>query len=345
MSLKKILLLLISSFFIISQSQSQGLYGTITDFTVNSTYLSPTGKIKLSGTTGTTTVKYSVTITRSINPSNQAPNPTDFNWYATNIGVGLGRYSGGYVWFNGSEVITNANFVPYQGTLVKEFTATIDNSQLISGSKIVLVYDVRIPGTPPESWVKSKYLSREYDFEYPVTTFYNDQKSQLLVKNNCSPVPEYAIDYLYVVNANKYSSVISKADANSKALLEITQSGQTAANTAGLCYVSMPTPRETFRLQNGYIENINWDASLSPGNQTVKIELLVQKSYFDITAGERFVLFKVLYENAPNTGQVVGGLNSSAINFPATGDYRVKITAVNGNVHYLSDQFMVERDN
>jgi hypothetical protein len=65
-------------------------------------------------------------------------------------------------------------------------------------------------------------------------TWYNDAKSVAFIKNNCTDGGQGS-SVNYPVNANKYSSVISKADANQQAQQEINQYGQIHANDIGVC--------------------------------------------------------------------------------------------------------------
>lgn len=67
-----------------------------------------------------------------------------------------------------------------------------------------------------------------------ITTFYNDAKSQPFYKNDCGTGFE-SDPVNYSVPANKYSSTISKDDANAQAQAEINANGQNKANTEGVC--------------------------------------------------------------------------------------------------------------
>ena len=64
--------------------------------------------------------------------------------------------------------------------------------------------------------------------------WYNDRQSKVFKRNNCEP-GFVGTDYEYVVSAGKYSSNISKEDANRKALDDIEANGQAAANLEGEC--------------------------------------------------------------------------------------------------------------
>lgn len=332
--------LLILSFFIYHPSQAQGgVYGSILDFSIDATSLTQSGKIKLS-TTGITTVKYKVQIGRSNDANNQTPNPNDFNWYPVDIGIGLGRYDKGYVWFEGSATITNADFKAYESSLTKEFTAKIDNSKLISGQKIVLVYELHLPGVPSSNWSKTSYLSVDYNFEYPVTVFYNVAKSKLFIRNNCSPGSEPEA-YNYIVPASKHSSTISQADADQKAQNDINTNGQIVANSSGKCieFGDVKTPETSF--QFGYIntQDIKWNINSFSGN--VKIE-----SYtYDSTLGD-FVLTSVISDNNANTGILKDGISHKNLGNIGNSDVerKIKITSINSGIGYFSNAFQLALD-
>jgi YD repeat-containing protein len=64
--------------------------------------------------------------------------------------------------------------------------------------------------------------------------WYNVAESGSFTRNNCSA--GYAgTTVTYTVNANAYSSTISQADANQKAINDVNTNGQTYANTNGVC--------------------------------------------------------------------------------------------------------------
>lgn len=66
------------------------------------------------------------------------------------------------------------------------------------------------------------------------TTYYNDAISQTFYNNTCAS--GYSSDpYVYQVTAGTYSSIISKADANSKAQNAINSNGQNSANATNPC--------------------------------------------------------------------------------------------------------------
>ncbi len=67
-----------------------------------------------------------------------------------------------------------------------------------------------------------------------VCTFFNGTLSVNFTKNNC-PAAQVGSVVPYTVPANKYSSIISLADANSKAQAEANANGQGNANSVGGC--------------------------------------------------------------------------------------------------------------
>lgn len=68
------------------------------------------------------------------------------------------------------------------------------------------------------------------------TVFYNDQRSRVFTRNNCESGKE-GTDVTYLVEAGKYSSTISKQDANNKAVNELNANGQAYANANGSCVI------------------------------------------------------------------------------------------------------------
>jgi YD repeat-containing protein len=63
--------------------------------------------------------------------------------------------------------------------------------------------------------------------------YYSDYKQRRFYRNNCGGP---AGDLLYTIVANKYTSLISKEDANQKAEQELNTQGQTKANQQAPCY-------------------------------------------------------------------------------------------------------------
>ena len=68
----------------------------------------------------------------------------------------------------------------------------------------------------------------------PVTTYYNIQMSATATKNTCATGYTGSV-VTYSVSASKYSSTISQADADNKALSDLNTNKQAYANTNGTC--------------------------------------------------------------------------------------------------------------
>lgn len=84
-------------------------------------------------------------------------------------------------------------------------------------------------------------IVKEYNYNYNTTKFYNEEKSQTFQKSDCSngqqgTYIQYGGYHTYTVPANKYVSLISKEDANKKALDDIAINGQVTANINAQCY-------------------------------------------------------------------------------------------------------------
>jgi len=88
-------------------------------------------------------------------------------------------------------------------------------------------------GTQNTSWSTVIAITVKGKVTTP-TTYYNDAKSAIFYNNTCAT--GYGSDpYTYIVPANRYSSTISKADANNKAQTDINNNGQTIANQNTTC--------------------------------------------------------------------------------------------------------------
>lgn len=75
---------------------------------------------------------------------------------------------------------------------------------------------------------------KEFSYNYNVSKFYNDAKSQIFQKNDC-PTLQASGNYTYNVPAGKYLSLVSLEDANQMALDEIKVKGQLTANSQLAC--------------------------------------------------------------------------------------------------------------
>jgi Trypsin/Family of unknown function (DUF5977) len=184
-------------------------------------------------------------------------------------------------------------------------------------------------------------------------TFYNRLNGRSFYKNTCQSNVSYPLPVNYIVPAKKYSSTVSQADADAMALAEINQNGQQIANAQGACYLTMATPRSTNRYPFGshgtrYIENITWNASLTPSDTHVKIELIELRSInfpgFNTYAYD-YVVNQVINPAAPNTGQLLNGLDSDLLGSNIVRkSYQIRITGLTSGLYYLSDDFDLDYD-
>nr|WP_121269747.1 hypothetical protein [Pedobacter schmidteae] len=148
-----------------AQSPSQGLYGNIADVSIN--YLNLDGsKIKLSNGT-TTSVKFTVGMTRSSSGAN--------SWYPVDMKIGLGYLEGNnYKFFDAGYTFKGQDFPQGQGTLSKEITTVVDHSKLPAGAKIYVIYENHRPDVPESGW-RREALSfsgtvKAYEFVLGTTT-------------------------------------------------------------------------------------------------------------------------------------------------------------------------------
>lgn len=80
--------------------------------------------------------------------------------------------------------------------------------------------------------------------------FYNEEKSKTFTRNNCG-AGNIGGTYTYVVPANTYSSSVSINDANAKALQDINNNGQNAANNNATCtYSCTAIPEDTNSIES-----------------------------------------------------------------------------------------------
>lgn len=135
------------------------MYGNVENFSITSDHLAPGGIVKI-GPVGTTSIKYSVTITRSLQPSG------GWNWYPVDMVVGLGYEENGFKFFTGQTAITSSQFNGTSASLTVQLTSLVDATKLPVGSKIYLVIENHPPGLPPAGWVKGEFLSLNYSFQY-----------------------------------------------------------------------------------------------------------------------------------------------------------------------------------
>ncbi|MEN5197216.1 DUF5977 domain-containing protein [Sphingobacterium faecium] len=119
-------------------------------------------------------------------------------------------------------------------TFSGELTYILDHLNLFTRFE----YDAmgRLVRTYKEQFGRAPYKTNEYQMNYGTTKsiYYNDRLEEMIQKNDCQTdaIGGYAN---YIVPAGKYSSTISKGDANSKALYEMNTLGQANANATADC--------------------------------------------------------------------------------------------------------------
>ncbi|SFN42421.1 YD repeat-containing protein [Chryseobacterium oleae] len=85
-----------------------------------------------------------------------------------------------------------------------------------------------------------KNIVKEYNYNYSLAElFYNGEQSRVFSKTDCT-VGYSPASYTYTVPRGIYSSTISEADANQKAITDINTNGQTIANQNLVCSPGCP---------------------------------------------------------------------------------------------------------
>ena len=120
--------------------------------------------------------------------------------------------------------------------------ANIDKKEGGLNSKVNIYFDENDTGTNRS--VKIRVSSRNGDVseEYTLVhkkkeqvVYKNKRQSALFTKEGCNPETEKGEELEYVVEAGKYTSIISQSDADDKAMKDIEQNGQNWVNEHGRC--------------------------------------------------------------------------------------------------------------
>ena len=120
--------------------------------------------------------------------------------------------------------------------------ANIDKKEGSLNSKVNIYFDENDTGANRS--VKIRVSSRDGDVseEYTLVhkqkeqvVYKNKRQSALFTKEGCNPETEKGEELEYVVEAGKYTSVISQSDADDKAMKDIEQNGQNWVNEHGRC--------------------------------------------------------------------------------------------------------------
>jgi YD repeat-containing protein len=127
----------------------------------------------------------------------------------------------------------------YNDEKSQAFTPNICDPNAIGSSVTYVVWTGKHASLVSKADANQKALDdinangQTYANEQGTCMFYNDLKQQTFTRNNCGGVGS---PVMYTVAANKYSSLLSKEDANLKAQQEINSHGQNKANQQGFCY-------------------------------------------------------------------------------------------------------------
>ena len=120
--------------------------------------------------------------------------------------------------------------------------ANIDKKEGGLNSKVNIYFDENDTGANRS--VKIRVSSRNGDVseEYTLVhkkkeqvVYKNKRQSALFTKEGCNPETEKGEELEYVVEAGKYTSIISQSDADDKAMKDIEQNGQNWVNEHGRC--------------------------------------------------------------------------------------------------------------
>lgn len=120
--------------------------------------------------------------------------------------------------------------------------ANIDKKEGGLNSKVNIYFDENDTGANRS--VKIRVSSRNGDVseEYTLVhkkkeqvVYKNKRQSALFTKEGCNPETEKGEELEYVIEAGKYTSIISQSDADDKAMKDIEQNGQNWVNEHGRC--------------------------------------------------------------------------------------------------------------
>lgn len=120
--------------------------------------------------------------------------------------------------------------------------ANIDEKEGSLNSKVNIYFDENDTGANRS--VKIRVSSKDGDVskEYTLVhkkkkqvVYRNKRQSALFTKEGCNPETEKGEELEYVVEAGKYTSIISQSDADDKAMKDIEQNGQNWVNEHGRC--------------------------------------------------------------------------------------------------------------
>lgn len=120
--------------------------------------------------------------------------------------------------------------------------ANIDKKEGSLNSKVNIYFDENDTGVNRSVKIRVSSRDGEVSEEYTLVhkkkeqvVYRNKRQSALFTKEGCNPETEKGEELEYVVEAGKYTSIISQSDADDKAMKDIEQNGQNWVNEHGRC--------------------------------------------------------------------------------------------------------------
>lgn len=120
--------------------------------------------------------------------------------------------------------------------------ANIDKKEGSLNSKVNIYSDENDTGANRSVKIRVSSRDGEVSEEYTLVhkkkeqvVYRNKRQSALFTKEGCNPETEKGEELEYVVEAGKYTSIISQSDADDKAMKDIEQNGQNWVNEHGRC--------------------------------------------------------------------------------------------------------------
>lgn len=120
--------------------------------------------------------------------------------------------------------------------------ANIDKKEGSLNSKVNIYFDENDTGVNRSVKIRVSSRDGSVSEEYTLVhkkkeqvVYRNKRQSALFTKEGCNPETEKGEELEYVVEAGKYTSIISQSDADDKAMKDIEQNGQNWVNEHGRC--------------------------------------------------------------------------------------------------------------
>lgn len=120
--------------------------------------------------------------------------------------------------------------------------ANIDKKEGGLNSKVNIYFDENDTGVNRSVKIRVSSRDGSVSEEYTLVhkkkeqvVYRNKRQSALFIKEGCNPETEKGEELEYVVEAGKYTSIISQSDADDKAMKDIEQNGQNWVNEHGRC--------------------------------------------------------------------------------------------------------------